>query len=322
VDEGLLERVGRQAGVSNLLDVLSERLSPADLTSLLLAVYRRRAGDLAPAKVLEAFERNRFVGPGLVDASVMSSFDTAWFAVLRELGYAALELSPLSPLGTVAAVTNLDQNKVLTAIRNCEVVADSTNVLALEAAARRRRMLRLDPRSREEVRLCASHRLVRGQHFDRPGMLPHFRLMALTTAGRDGGSFRFEARALTEQVDAHLLLLERAAAAGLVIHEPVVSLTDLSAGSRMAALRQEVVDPLARKHPGVTFGFDDSREAGRRYYREACFFIHATASDGESLLLSDGGFTDWTAQLLNNGKERLLISGMGTERLISRFQAG
>src|SRR5262249_47336941 len=160
-------------------------------TSLLLAVYRRRAADLAPAKVLEAFERNRFVGPGLVDASVMSSFDTAWFAMLGRLGYGGLELSPLSPLGTVATVANVDQNKVSTALRNCEVVADSTNVLALESAARRRRTLRQEPRSREVVRLCASHRLVRGQHFDRPGMLPHFRLMALTTAGRDVGSFRF-----------------------------------------------------------------------------------------------------------------------------------
>jgi hypothetical protein len=36
-------------------------------------------------------------------------------------------------------------------------------------------------------------------------------------------------------------------------------------------------------------------------------------------LLTDGGFTDWTAQLLNNKKERLLISGLGPERLVSQF---
>jgi len=33
----------------------------------------------------------------------------------------------------------------------------------------------------------------------------------------------------------------------------------------------------------------------------------------------DGGFTDWTQQLLSNRKERLLISGMGSERFVFCF---
>ena len=33
------------------------------------------------------------------------------------------------------------------------------------------------------------------------------------------------------------------------------------------------------------------------------------------LELGDGGFTDWTAQLLGNRKERLLVSGYGVDRL-------
>jgi ubiquinone/menaquinone biosynthesis C-methylase UbiE len=41
---------------------------------------------------------------------------------------------------------------------------------------------------------------------------------------------------------------------------------------------------------------------------------------GEELLLTDGGLTDWTARLLNNRKERLAISGLGTERLITQFR--
>jgi hypothetical protein len=39
-------------------------------------------------------------------------------------------------------------------------------------------------------------------------------------------------------------------------------------------------------------------------------------------MLVDGGFTNWTQQLLSNQKERLLISGIGTERLCSVFHAG
>lgn len=37
--------------------------------------------------------------------------------------------------------------------------------------------------------------------------------------------------------------------------------------------------------------------------------------------LIDGGFTTWTQQVLSNIKERLLISGLGIERLCSQFRA-
>lgn len=320
MDDGHLGRLVRAAGVSDLVEVLADRLSPADLTSLLLAVYRRRAAGISPVKVLDAFERSRFTGVAAVEAAAMSAFDAMWLAELSALGYEGLELSPVSPLGTISAVTSVDQNKVMTTVRNSEVLADSTNVLALESALRRRAILRSSPRGRQPVRLCSSHRLVRGQFFDQPGMLPHFRLMALTTAGRDEGSFRFESRALREHVHAHLRLLDAAAARDLSIGKVLVSLTDLTSGGvRRSAMEREVVEPLAAGFPAVAFSFDDSREAGRRYYRDACFFIHATTSRDERLLLSDGGFTDWTARLLSNAKERLLISGLGTERLVTSF---
>jgi hypothetical protein len=42
---------------------------------------------------------------------------------------------------------------------------------------------------------------------------------------------------------------------------------------------------------------------------------------GTELELIDGGFTTWTQQLLSNRKKRLLISGLGVERLCSQFSA-
>jgi hypothetical protein len=250
----------------------------------------------------------------------MSAFDARSLSLLSQLGFEGIELSPVSPLGTVTSVTNVDQNKVLTTSRNSEVLADSTNVLALEAALRRKAMLRHDPHSRQLVRLCASHRVVRGQLFHRPGLLPHFRLMALSTAGRDEGSFRFEVKALRDHMHAHLRLLGEAAKQGLVLDTVLVSITDLTDGVRKPVLQQEVVEPLAEEFAQVAFEFDDSRQAGRGYYRDVCFFIHATTPRNEQLLLTDGGLTDWTAQLLNNRKERLAISGMGTERLLTQFR--
>jgi hypothetical protein len=124
--------------------------------------------------------------------------DRLAFGTLRAHGYTLLELAPVAPLGTVSVLSPLDQNRVLTTGRGTELVADSTNVLALESAVRRA--------GRERVRLCASHRLLRTQPFPQ-GWSQHFRLLALTIAGRDEGSFRFETESLRDQLNAMLSLL-------------------------------------------------------------------------------------------------------------------
>ena len=43
--------------------------------------------------------------------------------------------------------------------------------------------------------------------------------------------------------------------------------------------------------------------------------MYAQDQAGTESFLVDGGFTDWTQQLLSNRKERLLISSMGVEHL-------
>jgi hypothetical protein len=219
------------------------------------------------------------------------------FETLRSKGYTPLELSPVSPLGTVSALSGLDQNLVLTTARGTEVTADSTNALALESAVRRR--------GRERVRLCASHRLVRAQPFPK-GWLSHFRLLALTVAGRDEGSFRFETESLHDQLEALL---------SLVSHLPEVRLTitDLTA-KRRDHLQERVLTRLAEKFPQVEVGFDDERTRGRGYYVDACFEVLA-----KGISLADGGFTTWTRQLLGNAKERLLTGGLGLDNMHANF---
>jgi hypothetical protein len=86
-----------------------------------------------------------------------------------------------------------------------------------------------------------------------------------------------------------------------------VALTPLSeAGERIAAV---VSFPQ-----GAEVVADRGREAGRGYYRDLCFKVNAYLR-GELVEVGDGGFTDWTARLLADRKERLLICGLSTERL-------
>jgi hypothetical protein len=126
--EGLLERIGRELGGAELIDRLI-RLAPSDLQSLLLSVFARAAQRVSPAGLLEQYETNRFARPSEAEPRLLVEIDRLAWSLLPE-GYVPLELSPVSPLGTSSAVATVHQNKVLSASRGTEVVADSTNVLA------------------------------------------------------------------------------------------------------------------------------------------------------------------------------------------------
>jgi hypothetical protein len=166
------------------------------------------------------------------------------------------------------------------------------------------------------VRLAAVQRVVRAQ---RPpaGWAAHFGLFATVTAGRDQGSRRFELAALDEQLR---FAADALRAAG--VRRVQVALTPLSeAGERIAAATAEA---LAAAAPSAAVVMDHERAGGRGYYRDLCFKVNALvdgpvggAVDGAWEEIGDGGFTDWTARLLADGKERLLITGYGIDRLAS-----
>ncbi|MFI7533487.1 hypothetical protein [Streptosporangium sp. NPDC049376] len=309
-----LGRILREGAAPEMLEALAERLSPADLQTLLMAVHRRRAADVTPAHLLRRYERDRFTALSPVDAGDLARLTLLAHERLTGHGFTGLATAPVCPLGTASAVATVSQDKVLTTTRNTEVVSDVTNVLALECAVRRRGLLRDEPRSRSRVRLGAAQRVLRAQPFG-PGMMQHFALLGLCTAGRDEGSFGFETETLVEHVGVHLDILDGARELGHAIPAVRVGLTDLTGGRHRTALRERVLDRLAPEHPDVTFVFDDERVTGRGYYTGVSFGIDVVTPRGETLNLGDGGSTTWTAALLGNAKERLLISGLGIERV-------
>jgi hypothetical protein len=306
----IIARIEREIGVTDLVGLLADRMAPTDFQSLLLAVRARQAERLTPPMVLRQYERQRFLGIGRNDPAAVAAFEREAFALLGRAGYLGVELSPVSPLGTVSVLGTVHQNKVVTTDRNSEVVADSTNSLALEAALRRRALLRSDPRDSTSVRLGASHRLLRAQPLEPPN-LPHFRLLALVTAGRDEGSHRFEATSLAAQLDALLGVV------ALVPGVVRVAITDLTGGQRRRLWQDEVIVPLSQRYPDVLIGFDDTRIRGREYYVDACFKLGLRSPSGDEVEIGDGGFTTWTRELLSNAKERLLTGCVSVDRLIT-----
>ncbi|MEV0383600.1 hypothetical protein [Nonomuraea sp. NPDC050643] len=280
-----LDRVLTQAGGPEILDILAERLSGADLTTLLLEVMRRRSRALSPADVLRRYGRDRFVAPGQIPFARLRQAEDAVLSAVPP-GVELITLSPVAPIGTHSALGTVDQNKVVSTIRNSEVAADPTNALALEAALRRRNT------PAEPVRLATVQRVVRAQHVAGAATYAHFTLFALVSAGRDTGDLAFERQHAAE----HLAVLT-AAVRACGVAEPEVKVTVLDERfERVAAELGAARDP--------------DRKDGRGYYTGLCFKIY-----GKGLEVGDGGFVDWTAGLLGNRKERLLISALGIDRL-------
>ncbi len=317
MSDKIVERIQQEIGIPDLVETLAEGLSPSDLQSLLIAVFKRRAELLAPRDLVDQYRHNRFVQLAQVSPVALLEFDRLAYSLLPS-GFEPVELAPVAPLGVCSVLGAVSQNNVVSTIRNTEVCSDSTNVLALECARRRRLVLRDDVRAPDRVKLCASHRLVRAQRFEGSASFPHFRVFGLCTAGRDEGSFRFEIDALAEQIDFYVCLLDAADKLGYQMQNIRVSVTALDE-RRLGVLQTDVLDILSSRYPGTAFGFDQDRQSGRGYYVDACFGIYVRNQSGTEYFLVDGGFTTWTRQLLSNRKERLLISGIGSERMCVCF---
>ena len=188
----IINRIERDAGVPHLADILSARLALTDLQSLLLEVYARRARKRDPKALLDDHVSNRFTKPSASDPARLVEWDRVAFLTLLRV-FQAIELSPVCSLGTGSVLSPISQDWTVSTIRNTEIVADSTNVLAIECAVRRREQKNFSRGQVASVHFAASHRLLRGQKINvRPGVLQHFRLFSLCSSGRDPGNLQFE----------------------------------------------------------------------------------------------------------------------------------
>jgi hypothetical protein len=130
----IIERVLKKACLPELMDVLTRRLSQSELQSLLIEVYRQRAGAIDAGRLIGPYRTNRFVRPSMIPPERMLEFDRLAFSLLPDT-YEAVELSPVSPLGSCSAVAPVSQNNILSTIRNTEVCSELRYNLFAENAA-------------------------------------------------------------------------------------------------------------------------------------------------------------------------------------------
>jgi hypothetical protein len=276
---------------------LAEGLAASELWSLLLDIMARRATQRTPADVMRQWERDDFTRPAYVDQRTLVALDGYLLAAAHQ--FEAIELSPLAPLGACSVVGLASQNKIVSALRGTEVVADPTNLFALECARR----LRQKPDA--VVRLATSHRCVRAQEVPKqPGFAQHFRIFCLATAGREAPNHAFLVDALIEQVHTYLAALDRLEQHGYTFAARRVKVLATAAraglGDRIAAAVQRV--PAERD------------VLDHRYYDGGLrFMISARTPAGADIPLIDGGSFDWVGKLASNKRLVFVASGMGSQ---------
>jgi hypothetical protein len=126
-------------------------------------------------------------------------------------------------------------------------------------------------------------------------------------AHRPGGSEQF--------------LAERGITLPNAIEDPARELPAGQGTDRLARLKSGLLDAMQIEFPEAQFRFNLARLEGLSYYNRFCLRISPEAPDGARFPVADGGFTDWTARLLQNKKERLLTSGIGTEFVCFRYRS-
>ena len=195
----IIDRISKKIGVPNIIDNLVDHLSFGELQSLLLRVFELKSKKITYHDILEKYKSNRFVKPSDINPTLQRKLELKFFSLLPK-DFEIIDLSPLTPLGTSSVLTTTHQNNVISTIRNNEVAADTTNILALECAKRREESLKIDNKCLGTIKICSSQRLTRAQDIEIKIFSAHFNLIALCSSGRDEGNEIFELRSLKEHI--------------------------------------------------------------------------------------------------------------------------
>ena len=302
-------KIAERTGNNNLIDQLAA-LSGADCNSLLLEVFARRAKQLTAPELLKQYEQNRFVQPAETDLIHLLEQSLATLTCLRGHGFVPLQVSPLSQLGACSVVATVNQDKVVSTLRNCEVLSDATNALALHISSLKKQQ---EVAASEHLKYCTVQRHVRAQEIKVKGFSPHFTIGCLVSSGIDTGNFQFEKQALGDHFKALGDVLTN------VFNTGKVRFRLQQREGYPAHFIPAMLQHLHHSFPGLDVTVDE-KPGSNNYYKGLQFKADITVKYG-SFEIADGGFVDWTQQLLNNKKERFFIAGFGLE-LLNKMEEG
>lgn len=289
-----------------LLEKLTSTLSNSELNSLLMEAMRVKAEQNTPADLMQAYAKNRFVEPSSLDALSFNEVEGKLLKLGRDADFKPMEFSPLAPLGSCSALALVNQNKVVSGLRGTEVVADITNVMALEAATQRV----ANAFDSNQIHFCTVHRHVRAQTLPpAKGFTAHFKIFCALSSGKDTGSFEFEKQALAKHLLLYWDILNTLGLKGASI---ILKVLDEPGHETLAQSIQTFVETNLKQ---LNLSLITVPKDEHNYYQRLRFSINIMHK-GNEINIGDGGFLDWTQLLTNNKKERTMASGLGLELML------
>jgi hypothetical protein len=169
----------------------------------------------------------------------------------------------------------------------------------------------------EPVRLCTMHQVLRAQALpEKAGFSRHFRLFAVTEAGRAQPEDGFEVGALTRQLGVLDRLFD-GVAADLGCQFPGRRVVVRTTPAR-DTLAQRLCERLAASLPHVTLSRDTLDAA---YYDGVRVTFGADGVAGEHIPIGDGGVFDWLSKLGSNRRFRFVACGFGLQLAPLLFRA-
>ncbi|MGH1365334.1 MAG: hypothetical protein ACRBF0_17360 [Calditrichia bacterium] len=296
----MFKRIIDSIGGEAILDKITSQLSGTDFASFLLEVFRRRAEKIAASDLLQQFRDSRFVATADMNCIGYKEIELVWLRYAKRKGFEPVIFSPVAPLGSCSAIAPVNQNKIVSAARNTEVVADITNMMALKTAE----IIRSKSDENNIIRLASAHRHIRAQAFPDPSFAAHFGVLCLTSGGLDTGNYSFELSQLKEHLNYHYKMLASCFDSARLT-------------TRIYISDKRLADPIDRLLKKIAYSSPAERvnePLESNYYFPLQFKIFLTLEDAE-IDLADGGVVDWTQQLLSNKKHRFFISASGIERV-------
>ena len=302
----ILQRILRQIGCEDLPDRLAG-LPGADLNTLTLEVFGARAAKSDAPAIVKTHAGSRFTQPSALDPVRYHLLESELLALAAGQGIAPVLLSPVAPLGSCSAFGCVHQNKVISAARGVEVLADPTNMLALIIASR----LKGGGIGEDETaHLCATARVTRAQQFSGRHSFAHFGIFSIVSRGKDTGSYACEQALLTGQLDYYRALTEEKYSGNLSI-----TLRRREGYPDAEGFFDRMSVFVRSRLPGIPLAIE-SDHADNGYYKGLNFKLYLHTREGEQIEIGDGGFVDWLQKANGSKKERCLISGIGLDRLM------
>jgi len=305
MESPIVTKILQRIGQPDLVRILTEDLTGTELNTVLLDVFSDASSKLSPAQLLNRYQSNRLVKPADLPVLELKRMELEMLELFARLSFEPIELSPVSVLGSCSVVATADQDKVLSALRGTEVLADATNSIALHICDLKQNKS-LSSRT-DMISFSTIQRHIRTQQITGKGFTPHFKIGCLVTAGTDTGSFSFEKQSLYQHIMAMKELYMDYYKVDGISFRFLCRKHGYDSSERLA---EQVREFVIGKHPDISIDIIKTPEKEIDYYKGIQYKIDIRVN-GKSYEIGDGGFVDWTQQMLQNKKERMLSTGIG-----------